>query len=110
MNIIYNKIIPFGKQFYAMNFFGVLIAKGPCNKVVINHESIHTAQIKELGYIGYYIVYFIEWVFRIVQYRGFTEGYYNISFEREAYANQHKLGYLKHRKHFSFLHYLKNKK
>ncbi len=109
MKIIYNKIIPFGKQFYAINLFGVLFAKGPCNKITINHESIHTAQIKELGYIFFYIIYLMEWLVRIIQYRGYVRGYENISFEREAYSNQYNLQYLKKRKRYSFVKYLKKR-
>lgn len=109
MKIIYNKIIPFGRSFYALNLFGVLFAKGPCDAVTINHEKIHTAQIKELGYVFFYIVYLIEWAIRIVQYRGYVNGYMNISFEREAYANESNLNYLQSRKLFSFKHYYKRK-
>lgn len=110
MKIIYNKIIPFGKGFYALNLFGVLFAKGPCDAVTINHEQIHTAQIKELGYVFFYIVYLIEWAIRMVQYRGYVKGYLNISFEREAYANQYNLKYLQSRKHFSFKRYYRKQK
>lgn len=106
MKIIYNKIIPFGKGFYAINLFGVLFAKGPCDRVMINHEMIHTAQIKELGYLFFYIVYLIEWLVRIIQFRGYVAGYRNISFEREAYANQHDPEYLEKRKHFAFRRYI----
>jgi hypothetical protein len=109
MKIIYNKIIPFGKNFYAINLFGTLFAKGPCDAVTINHEKIHTAQIKELGYVFFYLIYTIEWFIRIIQYRGYVKGYYNISFEREAYANQYNLTYLQSRKLFSFRHYYKMK-
>ncbi len=108
MKIIYNKIIPFGKGFYAINLFGVLFAKGPCDETTINHELIHTAQIKELWYVGFYLVYLLEWFVRIIQYRGYVKGYFNISFEREAYRNEYDLTYLKHRKPFSFRHYYKS--
>ena len=105
MKIIYNKIISFGKDFYAINLFGVLFAKGPCDAVALNHEQIHTAQIREMVYVFFYVVHLLEWLFRIVQYRGYVDGYFNISFEREAYANQYNLTYLQKRKHFSFKRY-----
>lgn len=107
MKVIYNKIIPFGKGFYAINLFGVLFAKGPCDKRIINHESIHTAQIRELGYIFFYIVYLLEWFVRVIIHRGYVEGYRNISFEREAYANDSNFAYLNNRRHYSFLHYMR---
>lgn len=109
MKIIYNKIIPFGRSFYAINLFGILFAKGPCDRRTINHEKIHTAQIKELGYIFFYIIYLIEWMVRIIQYRGYVRGYENISFEREAYENDHDFGYLQRRRLFDFRKYYKKR-
>ena len=50
-----------------MNLFGVLFVrwekgkpKPTLSKYTINHESIHTKQMKELGYIFFYIWYVIE--------------------------------------------------
>ncbi len=106
MKIIYNKILPFGRNFYAINLFGVLFAKGPCNRVIINHEKIHTAQMKEMAYLFFYLFYIAEWVVRLFQYGFSTKAYYNISFEREAYRNQTDLSYLESRKPFSFMRHL----
>ncbi|MDE6256170.1 MAG: hypothetical protein K2M39_08265 [Muribaculaceae bacterium] len=106
MKIVRNKIIPFGKNFYALNLFGILFVKGPCGNVTLNHERIHTAQMKELGFIGFYVLYLIEWMIRLIQYRHHFKAYLNISFEREAYANEKNLSYLLHRKHFAFKRFL----
>lgn len=105
MKIIQNKILPFGKNMYAINLFGILFAKGKCNRYLINHELIHTAQMKELLYIFFYIAYFIEWIVRLIQYKDALKAYYNISFEREAYANGNNLSYLDSRSHYSFIRY-----
>ena len=101
MKIVYNNIIPF-KGFKAINLFGVLFArkdaKSRIDETTINHESIHTAQIRELLYVPFYIVYVFEWLGRL-----FMPGraYKNISFEREAFDNQSNHDYLKTRKHFA---------
>ena len=104
MKIIRNNIIPF-QGFKAMNLFGVLFVRGNAkiDDITLNHEKIHTAQIKELWYVFFYIWYVIEWLIRL-----FMKGnaYRNISFEREAYANQDDLNYLKNRKRFDFMRYL----
>ena len=105
MKIIYNNLIPF-KGFIAINLFGVLFVRNEYKKrfesggftTTLNHESIHTEQIKELGYIFFYIWYFIEWLLRLP----FGNAYYNISFEREAYTNEKNIKYLQTRKHYSF--------
>lgn len=106
MKIIYNKIIPFGKKFYAINLFGILFSKGPCDCFVVNHETIHTAQIKDFLYIFFYPIYLLEWFIKLIIYRDYFTAYKNISFEREAYENEHNLNYLQNRKHFSSFRYL----
>lgn len=105
MKIIYNRWIPFGKNYYAINLFGVLFAKGPCSEQTINHEKIHTSQMKELLFIPFYIVYVLEWLIRLIKYKNSFLAYKNISFEREAYKNQNNLSYLSGRRFFAFLKY-----
>ena len=126
MKIIRNKYIPF-PGYKAINLFGVLFVKNNAkiDEVTINHESIHSAQIAEvmiasipfalllwlftnvwLGLLlviaSYYLWYVIEWLIRLPK----GNAYKNISFEREAYANENYSDYLNERKPFSFLNYL----
>lgn len=91
MKIIYNKIIPF-PGFKCINLFGFLFTRSKLKERDINHEAIHTAQMKELLYIPFYIIYGIEAIFK---------KYKNISFEKEAYSNQENFEYLKNRKHYA---------
>lgn len=104
MKIIRNKYIPF-QGYKAINLFGILFVRGNVriDDITLNHEKIHTAQIKELWYIFFYIWYIIEWLIRLPK----GNAYRNISFEREAYTNQDDLNYLKNRKRFDFAKYLK---
>lgn len=106
MKIIRNKYIPF-PGYKAINLFGVLFVKGNAriDEVTINHERIHTAQMRELLYIPFYLFYVIEWLARLIQFRNGYMAYRNISFEREAYQKQDDMHYLKSRKFFSFLKY-----
>lgn len=107
MRIINNKYIPFGKDFLAINLFGVVFAKGHLNKTVVNHELIHSLQQRELLFVFFYIFYVLEYLIRIVQYRSFRKGYYSISFEREAYKNERNLAYRHERKLYAWVHYLR---
>lgn len=103
MRIIRNNIIPF-PGYKAMNLFGVLFVRGNAriDDITLNHEKIHTAQIKEMLYVFFYIWYAIEWLIRLPK----GNAYRSISFEREAYENDSDINYLKNRKHFAFLKYI----
>lgn len=112
MKVIYNKYLPI-KGYVAINLFGLVFAHKefkPLSRVTENHEGIHTAQMKELLFVFFYLWYGIEWVIRLIQYRETKKAYLNISFEREAYKNQKDLGYLKVRKKYEFRKYLSIKK
>lgn len=75
--IIYNKLIPF-KGYKAISIWPFIFVRKDCsfNSTDFNHERIHLRQQIELLVIPFYIIYFIEWIFK---------GYRNISFEKEAY-------------------------
>jgi hypothetical protein len=102
MKIVYNSILP-TKGFSAMNLFGVMfVRKGvTLNEELCNHEAIHSAQIKELFVVFFYVFYFLEWLVKLFIYG--KKSYYNISFEREAFSNDGNLDYLRHRKKYSFI-------
>lgn len=132
--IIYrNKSIPF-QGYKAIFLFGILFVKGNAKigEVDMLHERIHSKQYIELGvlflilflplvfyslwwlwlllgFFGFYIVYVIEWSIRSILYKGNTKkAYKNMSFEKEAYGNQNNVDYLKNRKLFSWLKYIRN--
>lgn len=113
MKIIRNNIIP-PPGFKAINILGILFVRKNAliGSITINHESIHTRQGRELLWIGFYLLYLIEWLFRLIQVfvvlKKFSShlAYRRISFEREAYENQDNMEYNKSRKRFSFIKYL----
>ena len=94
MKIIYNNIIPF-PGFKAINLFGVLFVRKGCtmSESDINHEMIHTAQMKEMGYLLFYVWYLVEWLIKLVKLGDSNKAYRAISFEREAYGNEKILKY-----------------
>ena len=104
MRIIRNNILPF-KGFSAMNLFGILFVRknARLSEKTLNHERIHTAQWRELWYVGFLLWYLVEWLIRLP----FGNAYRNISFEREAYANDDNSTYLGTRKRFTFVKYMK---
>jgi hypothetical protein len=76
------------------------------NAVFVNHEQIHLCQQIEMLVIPFLIWYFIEFILRLIQYKNRDLAYRNISFEREAYANEKNLNYLKKRSFWNFLKYV----
>lgn len=107
MKIIRNNFIPF-PGYKAMNICGILFVRGDAkiDETTLNHEAIHTEQWKELWYIGFLLLYVIEWLVRLIKYHDKDIAYRNISFEKEAYANENYSGYIQERKRFNWINYL----
>lgn len=78
------------------------------NKRMIQHEKIHLQQQLELLILPFFIWYVLEYIFRLMQYQNRHLAYRNISFEREAYANEAKLDFLQKRQFWNFLNYMGN--
>jgi len=109
--IVAKYLIP--KGYRGLTFFPFVLIKyrlGSDNKILIHHEKIHLRQQLELLVLPFFVWYFVEYAVRLLQYKNANLAYRNISFEREAYANELHLNYLKTRTFFSFLNYLKTNK
>uniref|UniRef100_UPI00404922BE hypothetical protein n=1 Tax=Flavobacterium sp. TaxID=239 RepID=UPI00404922BE len=74
--------------------------------ILLNHEKIHIRQQLELLVVVFYIWYGIEFLVRFAQYKNWNLAYRNISFEREAYANEKDFNYLKKRAFWKFYNFL----
>ena len=95
------------KGFAAINLFGVLFIRGDTviTSRLVNHEEIHTAQMKEMLYVFFYLWYVAEWLVKL-----FIHGrnsYRNISFEREAYSGEGNALYLSGRRRYAWTGYMK---
>ncbi|WP_163410653.1 hypothetical protein [Flavobacterium ajazii] len=108
--IVAKYLIP--KGYRGMAVFPFVLVKydfDKTNAVFINHEKIHLRQQLELLVIPFFVWYFLEYLIRLIQYKNGALAYRNISFEREAYAKETDLNYLKKRSFFQFLYYIKLK-
>ena len=105
MKVIYNKWIPF-KGFKCINICGILFARKGCviDEKCLNHERIHTAQMKEMLYVFFYLWYIVEWIIKLFIYG--KNSYRHISFEIEAFENDDNLNYLASRTRFAWWKYL----
>jgi hypothetical protein len=89
---IKNKIIPF-KGFKAITIWPFMFYKEQMSVTDLNHEAIHASQQKEMFLFAFYAKYL-------------TYKYENNPFEREAYANESNLNYLKTRKRNAWKNYI----
>ena len=107
VKIVRTTILPF-RGFTAINLLGVLFVHPGVylSNEMMNHERIHSAQQREMLFVFFYIAYLLEWLVRLPM-RG--NAYRNISFEREAYANQRNLHYLERRPLYAWRHYVKRR-
>jgi len=84
----------------------ILVRQPQPGPVLLNHERIHLRQQAELGILPFYVWYGIEYIIRRIQGKTHYLAYRSISFEREAFANETNLNYLKVRRIWSFRRYL----
>lgn len=107
MKLIYTEWIPFRHSAIALWPFVFMRKKlkHKENNVLINHERIHLRQQLELLLIGFYILYILHYFFLLIRFKNHSKAYKNIIFEKEAYARENDLQYLKNRKLFSFIRF-----
>ncbi|WP_413996262.1 hypothetical protein [Maribacter sp. 2307ULW6-5] len=99
----------FYKNYVGLSFWPFILVKHPKlrqDTTLINHEKIHLRQQLELLVVPFYIWYLTEWALRTLWYLDAYRAYRNICFEREAYANEGREDYLRHRRPFGFLRYV----
>ena len=109
MLIINNRHIPFGR-YQALSFCGLIFCrsdKGRMDRATLNHEYIHLLQQRELLFVGFFVWYVAEWLWHLVRLHDRHRAYHAISFEREAYAHEHDLGYRYHRRRYAWAALLK---
>ena len=108
MILISKYIVPrgyIGITIFPFMFLKYKALKG--NAILINHEKVHLRQQIELLIIPFFVIYGFEFLVRLIQYKNWKLAYRNISFEREAYAKEKDLGYLKSRPLFNFIKFIK---
>ena len=106
MITIFNRLIPF-PGFKALTMWPfIFVRRGTYyGNVTENHERIHAQQQKEMLVMPFFVWYVMEWLLRSAL--SGRNAYRDISFEREAYANERNLDYLCGRKFFQWIKYIK---
>lgn len=108
MIIVSKYLVPKGYSGLTLFPFVFLKQKGlKHDAILINHERIHLKQQLELFILPFYVFYSVEFFIKLMVYKNWHLAYKNISFEREAYANESNLQYLKQRRFWHFLKYIR---
>ena len=102
-----------------MTVFGTIFRREeyrgrPVSQTTLNHEGIHVCQSEDfipnkknnkfVWFIKFYLLYFIEWLIKLICniFYWKIRAYRSISFEQEACSNQNNLGYQEIRKRFAW--------
>ena len=97
MIIIHTRHFPFG-NYTTINLFGILF---------INHERIHTKQMKEMLYIFFYLWYGLEYIIIRLFHVKQNDAYHDVSLEEEAHNNDDNQDYIYLREHYAWLKYIR---
>ena len=90
----------------AMALFPFMLFKDAGMKddpIIIRHEKIHFYQQLELLILPFYILYLLHYLIGFIKFRNHQQAYFNLCFEREAYANDKNSNYLKNRRPYAWL-------
>jgi hypothetical protein len=89
----------------AITLFPFIISSEEMSEEILNHETIHIHQQKELFVVFFYMLYVWDYMRGLIKFRDKELAYRNIRFEQEAYAQMHNKEYLQNRSRHSWRKY-----
>ena len=89
----------------AITIYPFIISKEEMSDVLLNHESIHIEQQREGFVLWFYALYVWYWGIGIAKGLTASEAYFEIPYEKEAYANDHDMDYISNREHKAWKKY-----
>ena len=95
-------------EIWAISFGWFVWCRGVMSEATRRHETIHFQQQLELLFVGQWILYVSFWLFGLVKYRKGDVANRENPLEREAYNNDTDPDYLKNRKRFNWINYIKD--
>lgn len=96
---VFRHLLP--KHITAITLWPFIVFKRKEDSIIpqlLNHEKIHLRQQLELLVLPFYIIYLVEYLIHLILHRNHDKAYRNISFEKEAYAQDSNLTYLQNRR------------
>lgn len=114
------KLLTLGQSFraFTLGIFIIYRDRSCADPRTRNHERIHVAQQIEILFVGMWLLYGLNYLINRVRLwlgqelpvhksgsNNHMKAYYNIVFEREAYARENDLSYLTRRRVWNWLKY-----
>ena len=103
--VVLSKVSPINIGAISLGLF--VFARNELTKTTKRHETIHYLQWRELGFLGFMLLYPLFYFVNLVRYRDGAKAYREIPFEREAYGHEDEDGYLVSRKAYAWLKYIR---
>ncbi len=106
---IENSIIPKVLSFFApieinaISIFPFVFSRGLMSDTTKRHETIHFQQQLETLVLGFYLIYFYDYLRARLKGKTGKDSYLSIRAEVEAYYNEMDVNYLKNRKRWGWL-------
>ena len=89
----------------AITLFPFIVSRDEMSDDVLQHETIHILQQKELFVVFFYMLYVWDYLKGMVKYKNKEKAYFQIRFEQEAYAFMYEKDYLKNRPKYNWRQY-----
>ena len=89
----------------AITLFPFIVSRDEMSDDVLQHETIHLLQQKELFVVFFYMLYVWDYLKGMVKYKNKEKAYFQIRFEQEAYAFMYEKDYLKNRPKYNWRQY-----
>lgn len=109
LKLVYAKYIPL-KRFIALTLCPWIIIrkdkKDRFNATLKRHESTHALQQIECLWVGFFLLYILEYIIKVCCTFSLERAYKAISFEQEAYEHQDEIYYNEVRKHYAWIKYI----
>lgn len=86
----------------AITLYPFIISREKMSDDILNHESIHIAQQKELLVVFFYLLYGWDYLKGFLKYKDKQKAYFRIRFEQEAYEFMFKEDYLENRPKYNW--------
>jgi len=96
-----SKITPI--EINAITLFCFVFSRGKIAERTKRHETIHFQQFLETLVIGFIVIYYLDYLYRLVKYQDGKKAYRMICFEQEAHDNDDSEDYLERRKRYAWL-------